>query len=179
MGMVCSHLCVKLKVNIGCLPSQQSTLSFKRRSLSKPKDYPLITQTGHPSPAICLFLQGLILLSRLALQMYIDPLNFHVGSRNRNPHPRACTLHLPNHLSNFYALFFLIRLDLFILCVLLACQYVHYMSAWYWQKPEELVGPPELEIQMIFSHHIVLGTKPGSSVRATVFLMAEPSSQFL
>lgn len=106
MGMVFRHLCVKLKVNIGCLPAQLSTLSFKTRSLSKPRDYPLITQTGHPSPVICLFLQGLILLSRLALQMYTDPLNFHVGSRNWNPYPCACTLHLPNHLSNFYALFF-------------------------------------------------------------------------
>ena len=63
--------------------------------------------------------------------------------------------------------------------VLHAHKYVHYMSAWYWQKPEELIGSPELEIQMIFSHHIVLKTKPGSSVRATVLLMAEPSPQSL
>ena len=89
----------------------------------------------------------------------------------------ACSIY--QTISPTFMPYFLILLNLFILCVLLACKYVYYMSAWYWQKPEELVGSPELKIQMIFSHHIVLGTKPGSFVRATVFLMAEPSPQFL
>jgi hypothetical protein len=45
--------------------------------------------------------------------------------------------------------------------------YIHQVHAWCLQRSEEVIRYPELELEMIVSHHVCAGNQLESLVRAT------------
>lgn len=72
------------------------------------------------------------------------------------------------HVGYMVALLFL--KSLFILCVLLACMYVHYMHHRDPQSSEEGIKSSGMELQMVVSHHVHVRNQTLSSASTIIAL---------
>lgn len=67
-----------------------------------------------------------------------------------------------------FLLYFSFFVFILCVCVLPARTHVHHVYAYCLRKPEEGIGSPGLELELVVSCHMGVGTKPGFSTRPDV-----------